>query len=52
MAGVVPSLVLLDLSAAFNIIGHGVLLVQLVKLGLGGIELQWFHTQKVFLEAL
>uniref|UniRef100_A0A8D2LRL2 Reverse transcriptase domain-containing protein n=1 Tax=Varanus komodoensis TaxID=61221 RepID=A0A8D2LRL2_VARKO len=37
-------LVLLDLSAAFDASNHGILLVRLVGLGVGGTARQWFHS--------
>ncbi|KAF7239030.1 Potassium voltage-gated channel subfamily H member 6 [Varanus komodoensis] len=42
--GSVSLLVLLDLSAAFNSINHGILLERLVGLGVGGTALQWFRS--------
>ncbi|XP_078241329.1 uncharacterized protein LOC140704108 [Pogona vitticeps] len=42
--GSVTLLILLDLSAAFNNINHGVLLDRLAELRVGGNTLRWFHS--------
>ena len=37
-------LVLLDISAAFNTVDHGILLGKLSKLGIGGLALAWLRS--------
>ncbi|PVD34130.1 hypothetical protein C0Q70_05393 [Pomacea canaliculata] len=44
-AGKVTLVVLLDLSAAFDVIDHSTLLTRLqMEVGIGGSALQWFHS--------
>ena len=42
--GKVSLLVLLDISAAFDTIDHGILLGRLSELGIGGLALAWLHS--------
>ena len=42
--GNVSFLVLLDISAAFNTVDHGILLGRLSELGIGGLALAWLRS--------